>query len=104
MSPVHARGLHERGDVVGQQFGGVGALRLAGQASATKVHGEAGEVLRVLRDLEGVARLVGGQVGDEHEGLTVALDLVVDVDAVRLDNWHADPSSIRRRPSAPACR
>ena len=49
-------------------------------------------MLGVLGDLEGVARLIGGQVGDQDERLAVALDLVVHVNAVRLHDGHADPS------------
>src|SRR5262249_54462353 len=89
--PLDGRGLHERGDVGAEQLGGVRALRLAGQAGAAQVHAEAREVLGVLGDLERVTCLVSGQVGDEHQRLTRALHLVVDVDPVRLHRWHLHP-------------
>ena len=67
MPSGNARGLHERRDVVGEQFGGVGALRLSGQAGAAQVHGVAGELLGVLGDLERVTRLVDREIRNEDE-------------------------------------
>ena len=57
--PVHAGGVHERGDVVGEQFRAVAALRLAGQAGAAQVHGEAGEALSCIRP-DDPGRYAGG--------------------------------------------
>ena len=50
----HPDGVHEGGYVVGEQFGGVVALGLVAEAGAPQVDGVAGEVLGVLRHLEGV--------------------------------------------------
>jgi hypothetical protein len=88
VGPFHLGGLHEGGDVVGEQFGGIGALGLTAQPGPAQVHGEARELLGVVRYLERVTGLVGRQVRNEDHGLALALDLVVDVDAVRLYGWH----------------
>ena len=56
----------------------------------------------VLRDLERVTGLVGRQIGNQDKGLTVTLNLVIDVNSVCLHDWHGDPSSLQRQPSAPA--
>jgi hypothetical protein len=94
VGPAHADGLHERGHVVGEQLGGVGALRLAAQPCPAQVNGEAGEVLGVVRDLERITGLVGREIRDEDQRLALALDLVVDVNAVRLDRRHHGPLSL----------
>jgi hypothetical protein len=83
--------LHKGGDIVREQFRCVGAAGLAAAARTAKVHREAREMLRVVLHLEGVALLVGGEVGDEDNGLTFPLDLVVNVDAVRMHSWHVIP-------------
>jgi len=72
----------------------VGALRFAGQPRSAQIYGEAGEVLGVLRDLEGIASLVGREIRDEHQRLALALDLVIDINAVRLHRRHPGPLSI----------
>jgi hypothetical protein len=97
VGPVDAGRLHERAHVVGEQLGGIGALRLAGQAGSAQVHREAPEVLGVLRDLERIARLVGREIRDEDDGLAVALHLVIDLYPVRLHGRHPWPSPVLRR-------
>ena len=67
MRPINADRLHEGGDVVGEQFHRIGARRLVGFAGAARIDRDAGEVLGVVGDLEGVAGIVGGQIRDEHE-------------------------------------
>jgi hypothetical protein len=86
---LHPNRLHERGHVVGQQFGGVGAIWFAGLAGAAQVDRDAGVVLGVVGHLEGVAGLVDGQVGDQHQRLPGTLLLVVDIDVVGAHRGHA---------------
>jgi hypothetical protein len=69
-------------------------LRLSGQPRAAQVHGEAGEMFRVIRYLERVTGLVGRQIGNQDDGLVLTLDLVMDVNAICLHDWHCNPSSI----------
>jgi hypothetical protein len=88
VGPLHPDRLHERGHVVGEQLGGVGAVWFAGLAGAAQVDGDAGEVLGVVGHLEGVAGLVDGEVGDEYQRLPGTLLLVVDVDVVGAHRGH----------------
>jgi hypothetical protein len=81
--------LHEPGDVVGEKLRGVDAVRLGGQAGAAQVHAVAGEMLGVLGNLERIAGLVGSKVWNEHKRLAVTLNLVINVDPVGLNDWHA---------------
>ena len=64
------------------------AARLARQAGPPEVDGEAAEVPGVVGHLERVARLIGGEVRDEHQRLALTLHLVVDVDAIALHGRH----------------
>src|SRR5262245_18739893 len=88
MCALDADRVHECRYVIGEELGRVVALRLVGEPSASQVDRDAPVVLRVFRDLEGVAGLVRRQVWDEEERLTRALDLVVHRDAVGLDRRH----------------
>jgi len=47
-------------------------------------------LLGIIRDLEGVAGIVGGEIRDEHQRLAGPLLLVVHRDAVRLDLRHVN--------------
>ena len=78
----------ESSDVVGEQFGGVGPVRLAGQPGATQVHRVTAEPFGVVSHLERVACLIGSQVRNEDQRLPFALKLVVDLDVVRLNVRH----------------
>jgi hypothetical protein len=49
-------------------------------------------MLYVLCGLKRIARLVGREVRDENDWLALALNLVVDIYAVRLHDWHPRPS------------
>ena len=77
-----AHRLHERRNIVGKQFRRVGALRLVRFAGSPQVHGNGGEVLRVLRHLKGVTSVIRGQVGNEDERLTRSLLVVIHRDRV----------------------
>jgi hypothetical protein len=90
MRAFHTNRLHEGGDVVGEQFHRIGALRLIRLASTAWIDGDAGKVLGVIGDLEGVAGMVGGKIGNENKRLSRPLLLVVDGDAVGLDFRHAN--------------
>ena len=79
---------HEGGDVVGEQFGRIGSVWLVGLAGAARIKRNAGEMLGVVGDLEGVTGVVGGEVRDEHKRLARSLALVIDRDVVDLDLGH----------------
>jgi hypothetical protein len=65
--------------------------RLVGLARAAWVDRNAGEILGVIGDLEGVAGIVGGEIGNEDERLAGALLLVVDRDVVDFHLGHLEP-------------
>ena len=65
--------FHECGDVVGEQFGRIGPGRLVGLARPARIKRNAGEMLGVVGDLEGVAGVVGGEIGDEDKRLARSL-------------------------------
>ena len=90
--------FHECGDVVGEQFGRIGAVRLVGLAGSTRIERNAGEMFGVVGDLEGVAGVICGEIGDENERLARSLGLVIDRDAVDFDLGHEDLPA--RRPDA----
>ena len=73
MRPLYADRLHEAGDVVGEQFGRIGPVRLVGLARAARIERDAGEMLGVVGDLERVAGVVGGEIGDEDQRLAGSL-------------------------------
>jgi hypothetical protein len=60
--------LHEAGDIVGEEFGRIGPLRLIALARAPRIERDAGEMLGVVGDLKRVTGVVGGEIGDEHQG------------------------------------
>ena len=80
--------LHEAGDVVREEFGRIGPVRLVALARATRIERDAGEMLGVVGDLKRVTGVVGGEIGDEHQGLARSLLVVVDRDVVDLDLGH----------------
>src|SRR6185437_5987339 len=82
---------HETSDVVGEQFGRPGPGRLVGQARSARIERNAGEMLFVVGDLEGVAGVVCGEIGDEDQRLARPLALIVHRDAVDLDLGHGRP-------------
>ena len=73
--PHHVRALdadrgQEAGDLLRVPLGRVRPVRLVALARPWKVKRNAPEMLGVGRQLEGVARVVGGGVGDQQERLT----------------------------------
>ena len=88
MRALDADRLHERGHVVGEQLHRIGAVRLVGLTRSARVERDAGEVLGIVRDLKGVAGVVGGKIGNENERLACSLSLVIDRDAVRVHFRH----------------
>src|SRR5581483_221776 len=82
----------------------VGLLRLA---RAAEIDGEAAKVLRVLRQLEGVACVVRRQVRNEDERFPVSLLLVIHRDPAGLNARHGivrlvSPTIVT--PKCPACK
>ena len=59
---------HERGDVIGEQFGRISAVRLVALPRPARIERNAGEMPGVFRDLEEVASVVGGEIRDESSG------------------------------------
>src|SRR3954447_16303449 len=88
MGTLDPDGLHERGDVVGEQLSGARAVGFAGPASTTQVNRDAGVVLGIVGHLERVAGLVQGEIGDEYQRIPGSLRLVVDVDVAGADCGH----------------
>jgi len=66
-----AQGLHQGGHVVGDDFRRVGRIRLLRLASPAGIERDAAELLGVVGDLEGVAGVVGGEVGNQDERLAL---------------------------------
>src|SRR5262249_29350797 len=81
--------LHECGDVVGKQLGRVWPGRLVAFAGAAWIERNAGEVLGIVADLEGVASVVRGEIRGKHKRRSAALLLVVHRDVIDFDLGHA---------------
>jgi hypothetical protein len=88
MGAVHAQGLHEGGHIVGKGLRRVDAFRLIALAGTSQVAGDTGEVLEVLGNLEGIAGVISGQVGNQDQRLSDSLLIVVHGDTVRFDPGH----------------
>ena len=69
MRCLDADRAHEGGDVVGEQFGRIFSVRLVGLARSAGIKRNAGEVLGIFGDLEGVTGIVGGKIGNEDKRL-----------------------------------
>src|SRR6266545_3066217 len=59
---------------------------------SAEVDGEAGEVLGVLRHLEGVTSVIGGQVGNEDQRFSGSLLVIVHGDVIGFDFRHGSLS------------
>ena len=96
---------HEGGDVIGEQFGRIGAVWLVGFARPARIERNASEMLGVVGDLERVAGVIGCEIRDEDEGFARPLGLVIDRDVVDLDLGHGrlsqTASNARRYAFAP---
>ena len=106
MRPFDPDGPKESGELVGVPLGGIWPGWLVAFARARQVHCDAPEVLGVRRKLEGVAGVVGGEIGDEQQGLALALLLVVDGEPEGLDLWHRCSLTLWQRPRSyepPGC-
>src|SRR5712692_8471272 len=80
--------LHERRDIIGKEFGGVGPFGFVAFTRAAQVYGDTGEVLGVLGDLKSVTGVISRQIRDKDERLSCSLLVVVDGDLVCPDFWH----------------
>src|SRR6476620_2552465 len=76
---LDADGMEEGGDQVCVFLGRVRSGRFAALARAGQVERDTAEVFGVGGKLERVAGVIRGQVGDQQERLTLALDIVVDL-------------------------
>src|ERR1700730_7015122 len=92
MRLLDSRGLHEGGNIVRKKFGGIYARWLVRFACTSKVERDAGKVLGVLCDLEGITGMIGGQKRKENEGLPRALLVIVHRDVVGFDLRHGNQS------------
>src|SRR6476619_1309843 len=81
----------ERGDLVGMAVGRIRTGRLVALTCAGKVDGDAAEMLRVGRQLERPAGVVGRRVRDEQKRLALSLHVVVDRESGDVDVWHVRP-------------
>src|SRR5438105_5898803 len=92
MRLLDSRDLHESGNVIREKFGRIGSLWFVGFTCPSEIQRDASKVLGVLCHLEGVTTVIGGQVGDENEGLTVSLLVIVHRDVVGFDLRHGSQS------------
>ena len=94
MGAFHAQSLHKSTQVIGKEFRGIGSFGLVGLARPPWIDRDAGIVLGVLGNLEGIASIIGGRVGDQDQRLPVSLLLVVDGNTVRFDFRYLIGSSL----------
>src|SRR5579871_747602 len=94
MGPLDLEGGEERRGVIGELPRRIAAGGLVALAGTPGIDGNAGEVLGIFADLEGVAGVVGRQIGDEQQGFAGALLLVVDGYVVDLDLGHGASSRL----------
>jgi hypothetical protein len=96
MSSSDARGLHERGNVVGEQLRRIRTLRLFRFACSSEIDGNTGEVPGVLWHLKRIAGIIRGQIGNENEWLSRSLLVIVHGDVVgyRFGHWLSLPRSL----------
>lgn len=87
-----SQGPHERGNIVGENLGGIGAVRFVGFASPSEVEGDAGVMLGIFCHLKGITGVIGGQVRNENQGLAGPLLVIVHSEVVRFDLGHGNPS------------
>src|ERR1700758_4642720 len=92
MRLLDSRGLHEGGNIIRKEFGGIDARWFVRFASPSKVERDAGKVLGVLCHLEGITGMIGGQKRKENEGLTRSLLFIVHRDVVGFDLGHGNQS------------
>src|SRR6266567_1863360 len=85
-------GLHESGNIVREKLGGIDAFWFVRFTCPSEVERDAGKVLGVLRHLEGVTCVIGGQVRNENERLTDSLLVIVQRDVVGFDLRHGSQS------------
>src|SRR5713101_3658034 len=79
------QGLQESRNIVREKLRGVGALGVVCFTRPSQVDGDAGKVLGVLCHLKSVAGVIGGQVGNQDEGLARPFLIVVHRDVVNFD-------------------
>jgi hypothetical protein len=61
----HSQRFHEAADILGEEFRGIDSFRLVCLASPPWIDGDARKVFGVLGNLESIAGVIGGQVGDQ---------------------------------------
>src|SRR4030095_5149603 len=80
--------LHKCGDIVGEYLRRVGSGRLIRLSGPAQIDRDAGEVLRIVGDLERVTRVIGRQVWDEHQWLAAPLLVVIHRDVADSNLGH----------------
>ena len=92
MCLLNPHGIHESGNIVSKNLGGIDAFGLVRFTCPSKIERNAGKVLLgVLRHLEGIAGMIGGQVWNENEWLTSSLLVVIHRDVIGFDLRHGSP-------------
>src|SRR5436189_208730 len=88
MRLLDSDGLHECGDIVREEFSGIGASWFVGFTGPSEVKRKASKVLSVLSYLEGITGVVGGQIGNEDQGFTCSLLIIIHGQIVGFDFRH----------------
>src|SRR4029077_20159076 len=87
--------LHKSRYIVGENLRRIGTFRFVAFARPSKIKGDTGEVFGIFGYLECITGVIGGQVGDENEGLTGSLLVIIDIEVVSFDLRHASLSQVR---------
>src|SRR5437763_5613963 len=90
MSFLDAECLHKSSNIVGEILGGVGAFRLVTLAGSAQIKRNAGEMLGIFSDLEGITRVISAQIGNQYQRFARPLLLVMKTDVVGFDLWQDD--------------
>src|SRR5512147_1614779 len=110
MRPRDAEGIHQTSAILGEQFSGIGHVRLVTTAQTAMIVDHHLIVLGELRHLRYAPRRAADPcAGDEYQRIPLAVNLIVEIDVVDLDLAASDwlqllhpvlPLSLTRRRDA----
>ena len=83
--------LHERRNIVGENFSGIDSFRFVGFTRASEIERDACKVLGVFRYLERITGVIGAQVRNKNKWFTSPLLVIVHGDVVCFDLGHTRP-------------